>query len=218
MTTPASSSIATDIIRSEAELREIFAQPSKGAVNKQIDHLDDHCEAFIAHAPFLVFATTNPDGSGDASPKGGPPGFVKVLDRHHLAMGELPGNNRLDGYRNVVRDPRVGLLFLIPGVGETLRVNGTAVVARDPAILAKCAIDEKLPKVALVVKTNEVFIHCAKAIRRSHLWDHENWPDTTTMPTVACMLVTHTGAPGDPDGSRTAASLEAAYVKTMWNE
>ena len=172
----------TKRITSEDELRTIFRKPSGGAVAKEIDHLDDHCASFLAHSPFFVIGTTNPDGTGDTSPKGGPAGFVKRLDAHHLAFGELPGNNRIDGFRNIVRDPRVGLIFFVPGMEETLRVNGIGSVVLDDDVQGAVAIDGKLPKVAVVVETHEVFIHCGKAIRRSSLWDRAGWPDTSGLP------------------------------------
>ena len=207
----------TKRITSEDELRTIFRTPSGGSVAKEIDHLDEHCASFLAHSPFFVIGTTNPDGTGDTSPKGGPAGFVSQLDEHHLAFGELPGNNRIDGFRNIVRDPRVGLIFFVPGMEETLRVNGTAAVVLDDDVLQRVALDAKLPKVAVVVETHEVFIHCGKAIRRSSLWDREGWPDTSSLPTAACMLVSH--AQGSADMvDKTQEMLETAYKTTLWNE
>jgi PPOX class probable FMN-dependent enzyme len=207
----------TNVFTSEAELRAIFPPPARGAVAKQVDRLDDNCRALIAHAPFVAIGTTNADGTGDVSPKGGPPGFVRVLDDHRLAMGELPGNNRLDGYRNLVDNPAIGMLFLVPGIGETLRVNGEGYVTSDDDVLEACAIDGRRPRVALGVVVREAFIHCAKALRRSNLWEPPKWPATADMPTIACMLVAHVGVTGDDDGKKTEASLEAAYATTLWN-
>ena len=205
------------VYRSEAELRTVFRPPAGGAVAKQIDRLDDGCKSFLAHSPISLIGTTNADGTGDVSPKGGPPGFWTVLDDHHLAMGELPGNNRIDTYRNLVTDPRIGLLFLVPGIGETLRVNGLGYVVGDDDVLDACAIDAKRPKVALAVEVVEAFIHCAKALRRSNLWETTGWPDVTDMPTVACMFNAHVGVADDPDGARTSKYLEDGYATTMWN-
>jgi uncharacterized protein len=205
------------ILRDEAELREIIRPPHQRARDKQIDHLDHNCQQFIAHAPFVLVGTTNADGTGDVSPKGGPPGFVTVLDEHRLAFGELPGNGRVDSYRNLLVNPAIGLIFLIPGLGETLRVNGQGYVINDPDLFDHCSVDGKRPKVVLGVAVKEAFIHCAKALRRSHLWDAEGWPDLTGMPTVACMLVEHAGIDGDPGGHRTAAALEDAYATQLWN-
>jgi PPOX class probable FMN-dependent enzyme len=205
------------IVRDEAALREIIRAPHARARDKQIDHLDENCRQFIAHAPFVLVGTTNADGTGDVSPKGGPPGFVRVLDQHRLALGELPGNGRVDSFRNLLGNPAVGLLFLIPGLGETLRVNGRGFLVTEPGLLDDCAIDGKRPKVVLGVEVREAFIHCAKALRRSQLWEADAWPDLASMPTVACMLVAHVGIEGDPDGSLTAAALEQGYATTMWN-
>ena len=126
----------------------------------------------------MLVGTTNADGTGDVSPKGGPPGFVTVLDEHRLAFGELPGNGRVDSYRNLLANPAVGLMFLIPGLGETLRVNGQGYVITDPGLLDQCSVDGKRPKVVLGVAVREAFIHCAKALRRSQLWEPAGWPDS----------------------------------------
>jgi uncharacterized protein len=201
-------------------LTELFGRPGMGAVNKEIDHLDRNCASFLAHCPFIALGTTNPDGTGDVSPKGGTAGFVKLRSPNQIAWGELPGNNRLDGYRNIVRDPRVGLLAMIPGIDETLRINGTAWVTTDPAIIDEVALDGRRPKVAIVVDVAEAFIHCAKAFRRSSLWRPEQWPATDDMATISCMIVEHIGgalATSDPDGSKTQEMLERDYAATLWN-
>lgn len=184
-----------DRVTSVEELRALFPPPSARAVTKQLDRIDDRCRAWLAQSPFVAVGTTNPDGTGDVSPRGGAPGFVHVLDDHHLAWGELPGNNRLDGYANLVRDPRVGLLFMIPGIDEMLRVNGTAWVSTDPALLQATAPDGALPTVALVVEVVEAFIHCAKAARRSGLWDPTRWPDPSG-PGAASILPPAGDGPG----------------------
>jgi len=204
-------------LHTEDELREIIPWPGPRAAAKEVNHLDHNRREYIARAPFVLVGTTNTDGTGDVSPKGGPPGFARVLDDHRLAFGELPGNGRADGYRNLLANPAIGLIFLIPGIGETLRVNGQGYVINDPELLDQCAVDGKRPKVVLGVQVHEAFIHCAKALRRAQLWQPEGWPDTTGMPTVACMLVDHVGIEGDPGGHRTAAALEDAYAKTLWN-
>ncbi len=199
------------------QLRAIFPPPSATATRKQIDHLDDHCRNFLAYTPFIAMGTTNPDGTGDVSPKGGPAGFITVLDDYHIAWGELPGNNRLDGYTNLVRDPRTGLLCLVPGIGETLRINGNAKLSTDPALLQQTAIDGKVAKIAVLVHVSEVFIHCAKAIRRSSLWTQAGWPDTTEMTKISRMIVDHAHIEGlEPEVLE--ASLDETYTKTLWNK
>ena len=204
------------------DLAALFPAPSRGASNKQIEQLDKHCRTFLEHSPFIAMGTTNPDGTGDVSPKGGPAGFVRVLDDNTIAWGELPGNNRLDGYRNLVRDPRIGLLFLVPGLDETLRINGLGYVTTDPVLLAATSLDlgggARRAPVCVVVKVTEAFVHCAKAFRRSDLWKPERWPDRSDMGTVGCMLNAHVGFAGDPDGSKTTAGLESNYATTLWND
>ncbi len=175
-------------IRSETELRERYAQPSARAVGKQLSALDAHCRHFIAHSPFLVMGTAGADGSVDVSPKGDPPGFVAVLDDRTLLVPDRPGNNRLDGMRNVLQNPQVGLLFMIPGVNETLRVNGTARIVEDPERLAALAVQGKAPKTALEVAVREAFLHCPKAYVRSALWDPEARVGAGTIPSMGRML------------------------------
>jgi uncharacterized protein len=201
-----------------AELRELFGHPGRRARDKQIDHIDDGARAFLAHTTFVAMGTTNVNGTGDVSPKGGPAGFVKVLDDHHVAFGELPGNNRLDGFINLMNDPRTGLIAFVPGLRETLRLNGRAMLSTDPELLKLTAIEERLPKVTIIVNVTEVFIHCGKAMLRSGMWTPDRWPDTSDMPSVACIVNAHAGFDSDPDGSGTAAALETAYAKTLWNE
>ena len=207
------------VLTSEAELRALFREPSDLAVAKQIDRLDDACRSFIAHATITFIGTRNVDGTADVSPKGGPPGFWTVLDDRRLMMGELPGNNRLDTYRNLVADPAIGLLFLVPSVGETLRVNGHGFVSTDPDLLAKASVNGSKPKVVLGVEVAEVFLHCAKALRRSSLWQPEQWPDTSQMVTPYCMLNSALGLETTPEAeAKQAARLDAAYAMTMWTD
>jgi len=185
------------------------------AFDKDIDHLDDHCRAFIARSPFLVLATVGEGGACDASPKGGPPGFVQVLDDHHLAWGDLSGNNRLDSFRNLGTHDGVGLLFLIPGLDETLRVNGRAVVTDEPAVLDACVTEGRRAKTAVHVRVEQAFVHCAKAFRRSALWEPDRWPPLDGLPSAACMLMDHAGVHDVPEQA-AVDSLEENYRETMW--
>jgi hypothetical protein len=178
----------TDVVTTEAALREIVGEPSELARVKEIPALDARCRAFIARSPFLLLATSNGHGQCDVSPKGDVPGFVLVLDDTHLAVPDRPGNRRLDGMRNILANPHVGLIFLIPGVGETLRVNGRAVITREPALLARMAVEGRAPRLAIGVKVEECFMHCAKALRRSHLWEPAKWPDLAGVPSGAELL------------------------------
>jgi PPOX class probable FMN-dependent enzyme len=177
-----------DLITSEQELREIVGTPSSRAVLKQRAALDEHCRAFIALSPFVLVATAGEGGRCDVSPKGDAPGFVHVLDDQRLVIPDRPGNRRLDSLRNVLRNPHVGLLFLVPGREETLRVNGRASITRDPSLLNLCAVQDKTPRLAIGVQVEECFLHCAKALRRSRLWAADTWPAPDVLPSMACML------------------------------
>ena len=163
-----------DSIEDLAALTERYPEAHPVALAMQIDHVDRHCRDFLARCPFVVLSTTNVDGTGDASPKGGPPGIVRVLDDHHVAIGDLPGNNRLDGLRNVVRNPAVGLLCLIPGKGETLRINGRGHVVTNAAVLERCAVGGKQLTTALVVRgRRERSCTARRRSNRSGLWEPE---------------------------------------------
>jgi len=202
-------------LASVADLRTVFREPSKPSRAKQISHLDDHCVDFIGRSPFVLMASSDSAGRVDVSPRGGHPGFVKVLDQHRLAIPEMAGNNRLDSMQNIVESPGVGLLFCIPGLDETLRVNGTATITTDPGVLDTCADKGLHPKVAIGVDVEEVFIHCAKALRRSGLWHPDDWPDLTDMPTVACILKDHYQLP-ELDLAAVEERLSDLYERTTW--
>ena len=196
------------------ELRAIYRHPRGGAVDKQHDAINDHDRSFIAHAPFMILASSDSDGRCDVSPKGGPPGFVTVLDDGRVAIPDLSGNNRLDSLQNLLDNSGIGLLFLIPGIDETLRVNGRASLSTDPGVLAAAAVGDVVPKVAITVDVDEVYIHCAKALRRGSVWQPDAWPDTTDMPTVARMLRDQV-AP-DVDVQVVEQALEDSYQSTLW--
>jgi PPOX class probable FMN-dependent enzyme len=175
-------------VTSEQELRELYGHPGERAVAKEQPTIDAHCRAFIAHAPFLVMGTAGADGRCDVSPKGDAPGFVQVLDERHLVIPDRLGNNRLDGLRNVVENGHVGLIFFIPGREDTLRVNGRATIRRDEALLERLAVAGKRPVTALVVEVEQCFLHCARAFKRSGLWQPERWPDASTVPSMQRMI------------------------------
>jgi uncharacterized protein len=176
------------VISSESELRASFAAPSELAVKKQLDHLDHNCRRFIALSPFLCLASARPDGLADNSPRGDAPGFVQVLDDRTLAIPDRPGNNRLDSQSNIIHNPNVGLLFFIPGVTETLRVNGRARITADPDLLARFEVRGRTPKVAIVVSVVEAFLHCSKALIRSRLWEADAKVDRKALPTLGRMI------------------------------
>ncbi|MEJ0067875.1 MAG: MSMEG_1061 family FMN-dependent PPOX-type flavoprotein [Pseudomonadota bacterium] len=154
----------------KVELRALYGEPSGLAVVKQIDHIDPHCRHFIGLSPFLCLGSADSEGRQDVSPRGDMPGFVQVLDDHTLAIPDRPGNNRLDSLSNLQINPNVALIFLVPGVDETLRVNGLASLSTDPALLASMAVNGKAPKAAIKVAVREVYFHCGKALKRSKLW------------------------------------------------
>jgi PPOX class probable FMN-dependent enzyme len=202
-------------ITSADGLREVYRPPGKPSLAKQIDHLDENCRAFIAHSPFFVLASSDDQGRCDVSPKGGPPGFVTVLDEHRLGIPDLSGNNRLDSMENLVRNPGIGLLFLIPGLDETLRVNGRAEITTDAAVLDACGVRDIRPRVVIGVTVEEAFIHCAKALRRAGIWETAAWPDLGDLPSAASMLRDHCAMP-ELDLDAMEQRLEASYSKTTW--
>jgi PPOX class probable FMN-dependent enzyme len=175
----------TDVVASDDELAKLYGPPVEAVTNKIIDRLDRHCRDFIACAPFVLVATGDEDGNCDVSPKGGAAGFVQVLDDRRLAIPDAPGNKLVYSLRNVVRTRRAGLLFLIPGLDETLRVNGRACLTRDPELLDRLSGAEKPPRVAIGVEVDEAFLHCAKAFRRSSLWRPDGWPEVDGLASPA---------------------------------
>lgn len=202
-----------DAITDVDGLRRLYREPHELVLRKEINHVDGAAQGFIAASPFIVLATSGEHGT-DASPRGGPPGFVAVLDDKRLALGDLAGNNRLDSHTNLLAHPQVGLLFLVPGVDETLRVNGRATLTTDPTVLEAVAIDGRLPKLAIGIDVQGCFIHCAKAFRRSRLWDTSSWPGPDDRPSAACALRDHLDLDVGPDV--ITADLEAGYAATMW--
>jgi uncharacterized protein len=175
-------------IGSEQALRELYGHPGERAVAKEQPRLDAHCRAFIAHAPFLVMGTAGADGRCDVSPKGDAPGFVQVLDDQRLAIPDRPGNNRLDGLRNVLDNPHVALIFFIPGREDTLRVNGRAAISRDEALLDRLAVEGKRPQTVLLVDVEQAFMHCPRAFKRAGLWDPQRWPDASAVASMQRMI------------------------------
>jgi PPOX class probable FMN-dependent enzyme len=204
-----------DRITTEGDLREHYRQSKESTRRKRLQHLDAHCRAFVAHATFVLVGTAAPDGTADVSPKGGPPGFVVVLDDHRLAIPDLAGNNLLDSLTNLLHDDAVGLLFVIPGLEETLRVNGHASITRDPEVLEACTVKDRRPTAAIGVDVTEAFVHCAKAFRRGALWRPDEWPDRSTLPTPGCMLRDHMGIEG-VTGATVDELLEEGYAATLW--
>lgn len=182
-------------IDSLAALRGLYPQPTERVVRKQIASLDAHCRRFIAASPFLVLATASAAHETDASPRGGEPGWVRVTDEGALLLGDSPGNNRLDSLQNIVETGKVGLLFMIPGIDETLRVNGDAVLSTDPADIAACATERRAPKLVIRVTVTAAYLHCAKAFMRSRLWEADARVDRDVLPSPGRVLNDHSGMP-----------------------
>lgn len=182
-----------DQITTEDELRAILRPPRAIVADKAIDHIDEHCASFITQSPFVVIASSDGQGHFDLSPKGDPPGFVRMLDTKTLAIPERPGNHRADTFTNVLKDPAVGMIFLVPGVKTTLRVSGRARIVADATLLESMALDgprgRSVPKLALVVDVEEAMLHCAKCIIRSGLWDHSHADDAPPVADLAEAMV-----------------------------
>jgi PPOX class probable FMN-dependent enzyme len=180
-------------INTPESLRQLYPQPQGRAVLKQIAALDAHCRKFIALSPFLVLATSNDQHDMDASPRGGAPGFVKVHANGDLLLPDAPGNNRLDSLENIISTSQVGLLFMIPGFNETLRVNGQAHLSTDATDIALCTDERRAPKLVIRVKVQAAYLHCAKAFMRSQLWQPQVQVPRTALPTMGQMISDQSG-------------------------
>ena len=198
-----------DVITTEAELRQVIGHPAPRAIDKVTTRIDDHARVFIARSPLVLVASGNGTGQLDVSPRGDPPGFVLVLNDQTLAIPERPGNRRADTCRNVLQSAHVALLFVIPGKSETLRVRGSACIARDAALRERMAVQGKVPDLALVVSVQALFFHCARCALRSHVWQPEGWPSQQGLPSHAQCIVDHAKL-GEPVDAVQAA-LEHSY-------
>ena len=186
------------MIRTTEELYQLYPEPKERALKKQLSRLDRHCQRFIELSPFVVIATGNASGF-DASPRGGEPGFIKVVDDLTLVIQDSPGNNRLDSLKNIVESGQAGLLFLIPGIDETLRINGAAHVSVDEEKLQLSASEKRAPKVVIEVTVEEAYLHCAKAFMRSKLWADESRRERSVLPTMGQMIHEQIGRSGSPE-------------------
>jgi uncharacterized protein len=190
------------------ELDALYGEPVGAAVTKEIDYISDHYKAFIDKAPFVVVATVGPEGL-DCSPRGDPAGFVRVRDKHTVLIPDRRGNNRVDTLRNLVRDPRISLLFMIPGIGNTLRINGRAEIVVDPELCASLAMHGKVPKCVLVVTAERVYTQCPKALVRSRLWSPETQIARSELPSAGDMLAEIS------KGAIDAAEYDKAYPQRL---
>jgi uncharacterized protein len=194
-------------------LRAVYGVPSDRARLKQLDRLDQHARRFISMSPFCVVATASADGMVDASPKGDAPGFTQVVDDHTLLFPDRPGNNRVDGHMNLMSNPGIGLLFFIPGLRETLRVNGTAELSTDPARLQLLTAQGKPPKAALIVSVQEVYMHCGKAMIRSKIWDPASQIAPGAFPSLGQVLADQIDG---VDAAQAERDTEEAYREKLY--
>ena len=200
------------LVTTMERLESLYGTPSGPAIAKEIDHINSGYRKLIEAAPFVTIATSGPEGL-DCSPKGDPAGFVRVLDEKTLAIPDRPGNNRLDGMRNLLRDPRIALLFLVPGVGETLRVNGRADISVDPQLMESFAVNGRLPRAVIIVHVDRVYFHCSKAIVRSRLWDEATKIERTSLPSTGTLIAeTSGGKLGGVDYDREAPARIKAQL------
>lgn len=176
------------VVGSHEALRAVIGEAAELTQQKVIDRIDEHARTLIEHSPFVLLATSAPDGSCDVSPRGDPAGSVLVLDKKTLVLADRPGNKLIDSFRNIVDNPHAGLLFLVPGMNETLRVNGRATLVSEAPFFDSLVVRGKRPKLAVVVEVRELYMHCAKAFLRSSLWDPSTWPDRSTLPTMGTIM------------------------------
>lgn len=201
-------------LRSVADLRTVYRNATGGAVDKVITELDEHCRQFLALSPFMVLSTADANGVVDGSPKGGEPGFVRMLDERRIAWADSAGNNRLDSFENIVVNPAVAVLAMIPGLAETLRINGTAELVTDPQVCAEFRLGAKPARVVVVVTVGEAYLHCSKALKRSTLWQPESWPGVDALPDAMCIFRDHASIPVEADAMRTVYDADAEA--TLW--
>lgn len=205
----------THLITSEEELRAHgYSEPLPRAWAKEIDALDVHCAAFLARTPLAMLATSGPDGRATVTPRGGPPGFLRMLDPHRIAWADLTGNRRLDAFRHILANPEVGLLACIPGLRETLRIDGTAYLTRDPEILRAVDVPGRTAELAVGLQVRVAFLQCGKAMIRSRVWEPESWPAADDLPSPAEML-----RAARADGAtleEEEAALDESYRTRLW--
>ena len=203
-----------EFLTSREALRAHYKPAHDIALRKELKALDAHCRGFIARSPFVLIGSSDGKGHSDVTPKGDRPGFVAVIDANTLAIPDRPGNNRLDTLENLIDEPAVGLLFLIPGMNETLRINGTARITDDDGLRERLAVDGKLPQSVILVTVEAAYMHCAKAFMRSQLWQPDSWPRRDAMPTLGQILKDQLSL--DEPSEATDKWLDDAYAKSMW--
>jgi PPOX class probable FMN-dependent enzyme len=197
-----------EVISSLDEIRQHIGEPVPPVVAKVMDHIDSVSRAIIEKSPFIVIASATPDGYPDISPKGDPAGFVKVLDEHYLAIPDRPGNRRVDTFRNILENPYLAIIFLIPGKGETLRVTGETRIVRDRPLRESMAVDGRVPEFAIVMHVERVLIHCPKCVLRAKLWQPEQWPDSSKTAGIAAAMIAHAKLDTTPEELDALAERE----------
>ena len=200
------------MIDSLQELRRVYPEPKPRALLKQLDRLDMHCRRFVGLAPFLVLATVGKDGRVDASPRGGAPGFVQIVDDVTLHVPDAFGNNRLDSYANIIQTGRCGTIFFVPGMDETLRINGRALLRNEPELLARFQGERHTPRVVVEIRVEEAYLHCAKALMRSRLWSADNKIERSRFPSMGQVIKDQSGS---PDPAETQEQMLARYVNEL---
>ena len=196
------------VFTSSEELQSYIGAPMELAVRKAIAYLDRHCRSFIARSPFVSIGTAASNGRADVSPRGDAPGFVQVLDDNTLFIPDRPGNNRMDTMLNIIENPNVGLLFMVPGFEDLLRVNGRAQIVRDEDLLGQAVVNGKTPKVGILVAVDEAYLHCAKAVKRSRLWDEASRQDRTALPSLGKMILEQTAATNAPPAAEAVVQVD----------
>jgi len=195
-------------IANQSQLRTTYREPNERAYQKVLGRLDKHCRDFIAMSPLCIISSFGADGLADTSPRGDPPGFVQILDDNTIFIPDRPGNNRLDTMTNIIENPNVGLLFLVPGFDDTLRVNGKATIIRDDKLAEAAVVNGKEPKVGIKVEVQEAFLHCAKAFKRSRLWDEESRQNRRELPSLGRMILEQTAPPEEPPTEETVKETD----------
>ncbi len=203
-----------DLVTTTDHLEAIVGTPRQLSIDKVSPVLTPAMQAYIDHSPFFLLATASDDGTCDVSPRGDPAGSVNIFDERTLVLPERPGNKRVDSMRNIVNNPHIGLLFMVPGSDETLRVNGTARISANEDLLATMPVQGKLPKLAIIVTIAEAYMHCARAFRRSRLWSPDEWPDQADVPGMAAIL--HEQLHMEQSVEEIAAEREERYRTTLY--
>ena len=204
-----------NVITTTEQLAELYRRPSDVVMNKDTHRIDEGVMSFLERSTFVLVGTSSADGKLDVSPRGGPAGFVKAIDDHRLVIPDMNGNNRLDTIRNIVENPEIALLFLVPGLGETLRLNGRACITTDDEILDLFTDELRRPKSAIGVNLEEAYLHCAKSFRRGGIWDPETWPEVARRPNVGQILIEHTGMETGMSDEEWKDMLEKGYAADL---